>query len=131
MILKPTFDCGYNDVICRYFQTEFPSVFKSDMKGTLEILTNLLFGTKEVRYGTLPTPETSVAIRKVLASAIEKQLPIPVLVPFGGRKTNSKALIDIAEVSAIKQLIHLDKLIRTIHPQGLQINIGIEDLGAS
>jgi hypothetical protein len=121
----------YSEVICRYLQHSFPKAAKVSQSNVLEILTDLMVGNKEMRYGPKPKIESLYTIRQTLQKAIELSAPIPILVPWGGRKADSSLSIDIAEVSALKQLISLDEMIKHFHPAGLHIHIAIEDLGAS
>ncbi len=120
----------YGKLICNYFQKEFPLTFNKTKSDILEILTEILIGTKETRYGPSPSPEILVNIRKVLKEAIELDNPIPILIAWGGRKAIAGAKIDIAELVAIKQLITLDQKIRQFYSPGINANIRIEDTGA-
>lgn len=120
----------YGEIISRYFQHSFPKVAKISKDDLLEILTDLLVGTKDYRYGPKPKIEALYTIRQTLAKSIELGVAIPVLVPWGGRKADAKLSVDIAEVSALKQLIRLDEAVKSFYPAGLHIHIRIEDLGA-
>jgi len=121
----------YGEVICRWFTQHSPASISRSKECTLEILSSLLIGTKENRYGPIPVPEHLVVIRETIRKSIAMNLPIPILVPWGGIKGNMEdQTLDIAEVSAIFQLLHLDKTIREIYEPGLLINVRIEDLGA-
>lgn len=119
----------YGELICQYFQTTFPKIVQQTKSSLLEIISLMLFGTKENRYGPIPSPENQVVVRNVIKTAIERNEPIPILVPWGSRKAVAAASIDIAEVSALNQLISLDNAIKEFYPSGLRINIRIEDIG--
>jgi hypothetical protein len=123
-------DNPYGQIICGYFQRNFPSALKPNKDNILDIVTDIIVGNKELRHGPVPPPEVLVNIRNIIRDSIEKQLPIPILIPWGGRKTSPTALIDIAEVSAIHQIVTVDKMVKEFYPIGTQINIGIEDTGA-
>ena len=128
----------YSRLICQWFTQEFPGQVKPSDADLLDILTNLLVSTKENRYGPIPRPEILVNIRGVIKEAISKDLPIPLLVAWGGRKPIGTMMeysemgvnLDLAEVFAINQLRRLDKFIKEVYSPGLYINIRIEDLGA-
>lgn len=120
----------YSEIISRYFQHSFPKVAKISKDDLLEILTDIMVGTKDYRYGPKPKVEALYTIRQTLAKSIELGAPIPILVPWGGRKSDPSLSVDIAEVSAIKQLVRLDEYIKTFYPAGLHIHIRIEDTGA-
>jgi hypothetical protein len=123
-------DNAYADIITRYFEQRFPGAFKAGKQELLEILTSLLVGTKEIRYGANPRPESLVKIRATILTAIEKDLPIPILVPWGGTKSVLTQRVDVAEVAALWQLITVDEVLRRYYEPGLLIHIGIEDSGA-
>jgi len=128
--MKVTGKGEYADIISRYFQRSFPKIAAVKGKDLLEILTQVLVGSKDLRYGSMPSPESLVTIRKTISRAIELNLPIPILVPWGGRKMDSSIKLDVAEASALRQLIRVDECIRDFYTPGLKINIRIEDLNA-
>mgnify|MGYP003433826117 FL=1 len=120
----------YSDLITRYFQNSFPEIAVVKGKDLLEILTTILVGSKNLRYGSMPSPENLVTIRKTIFKAVEMGLPIPVLIPWGGRKMDVKLKLDVAEVSALRQLLAVDQCIRKVYSPGLQMRVRIEDLNA-
>lgn len=120
----------FAEVISRYFYRSFPKATKIDKENLLEILTDLLVGTREYRYGPKPKVESLYVIRQTISKAIELNVPIPVLVPWGGRKADPSLSVDIAEVSALKQLIAVNEFVKQFFSPGLHIHIRIEDLGA-
>lgn len=120
----------YGDIIRSYFQRSFPKIATMKGKDLLEILTSVMVGSKELRFGSLPSPENLVTIRKTMTKAIDLGLPIPVLVPWGGRKMDKNLSIDVAEVAALKQLTMVDECVRKLYPPGLRIQIRIEDVNA-
>jgi hypothetical protein len=121
----------YGEIISRYFQRGFPKAMNVSKDNLLEILSDLLVGTKEYRYGPKPKVESLYTIRQTLIKAIELNAPIPVLVPWGGRKADHTLSVDVAEAAALKQLIGLDEVVKQFYPPGLHIHVRIEDLGAS
>lgn len=120
----------YGELICQYLYKTFPKVSHLNSAGLLEIISQILIGTKETRYGSIPLPEHQVVIRKVIATAIERGAPIPILIPWGGRKAIAEQRLDVAEIAGLRQLILADNLIKAYYQPGLHINIRIEDLGA-
>lgn len=120
----------YAELICRYFQAGFPKVVSINKDNLLEILTTVVIGTKDLRYGPIPKIENQYTIRQTLAKAIEMGEPIPMLVPWGGKKMDSSLSIDVAEVSGLRQLIYLDETVKRFYKPGLLIHIRIEDTGA-
>jgi hypothetical protein len=122
-------ESGYTTLICRYFEQRFPKVFNPTKENILEILSEIIIGTKENRYGPVPSVENQVAIRNVIRQAVERNEPIPILIPWGGVKPNMSGL-DIAEVAGINQILTLDALVKNYYEPGIHANIRIEDTGA-
>lgn len=123
-------DNGYNEIICRHFTQRFPKAFKANKAELLEIITEILIGNKDLRYGSMPKVEKLVKVRDTITKSISANLPIPTLVPWGGRKGTAGYELDTAEVSALYQLINLDEQIRRYYEPGLLMNVRIEDLNA-
>lgn len=123
-------DSPYGSLICNYFQSEFPQVARPSKSQLVDILTDIIVGDKNLRQGAMPSPEILVNIRSVIREAVDKRLSIPVLIPWGGRKTEGKYNLDIAEVSAIKQVVNVDQAVKAFYEPGLQVNINVEDIGA-
>jgi hypothetical protein len=63
----------------------------------------------------------------VIRTSLERDQPIPIVVPFGSRKTVLGEPLDIAEVAALKQLHGLQERVSKYHRKGVQINMRIED----
>jgi hypothetical protein len=120
----------YDSLISGYFNQEFPTLVNLNDKELLEVLSTLIVGTKEVRYGSMPSPEGFVKVRSIIRKSIENHFPIPILVGWGGVKSNFTSTLDIAEVSAINRLIQLQKCVKELYAPGLDINIRIEDTSA-
>ncbi len=130
MDVKLLGDDPHANEICRYFATAFPKVVNITASQVLEILTIVLIGDKNLRLGPVPPPEHLVVIRKTISEAIALGVPIPVLVPWGGRKLDKALSLDVAEVSALKQLLGVDEMVKKYYAPGLNISIRIEDLNA-
>lgn len=75
---------------------------------TLDIITNLLISTKNIRYGAKPSIEGQYRIRQII-------------------KADFSARLDIAEVVALSTLADLNRRIKNYYSPGLDINIRIED----
>lgn len=120
----------YSEVICQYFTSVFHTSIKPNSSQLLEILTTILIGDKNMRLGPVPAVESLVVIRATISKAIELNVPIPILIAWGGRKTDATANIDVAEVSALHQLMRLQDVVRKFYIPGLHMHIRIEDTGA-
>lgn len=94
---------------------------------TLDIITNLLISTKNIRYGAKPSIEGQYRIRQIIKACVSMGKPIPVLVPWGSIKADFSPRLDIAEVIALSTLSDLNKRIKKYYSPGLDINIRIED----
>lgn len=99
----------------------------SENGATVDIISNLLIGTKNTRYGTKPSIEGQYRIRQVIKQNVEAGKPIPVLVPWGSIKADFSKRLDIAEVHALSTLSELNKRVKLYYTPGLDINIRIED----
>ena len=118
----------YGEILSGYFQREFPEVSTPNAKELFEILTNIIVGTKDVRYGPIPIPEFLVTTRKAISYAIANDMAIPILVPWGSIKANFSSTLDIGEVSALRGLIELNLTVKRFYKKGLEIVIRVEDL---
>lgn len=123
--------CGNDDpyagVILKYFNQEFPQISNMNHSDKIDIICDMMVGTKEIRYDCLPNPESLVTIRKTIRESIVNDVPIPVLVPWGSMKGDYSGNIDVAEVSAINRIIQLNKAVSKVHKKGLDISIRVED----
>ena len=121
----------YEPQIIRFLVQEFEAAFNSkNPELLLDLLTHEIIGTTQFRYAPVPNPESLVSIRKVIEKSIAENLPIPILSPWGGRKTKADANLDIAELMAIKQLTCLNTRISKFYSPGIDVNIRLEDTGA-
>jgi hypothetical protein len=116
----------YGDAIKLLVQSAFPNPLGVGNVELLEILTEAVLSTGQNRNGPRPKPESIVEIRKVLTHYIAKKEAIPFLIPWGSRKTNGTG-VDLAEVSALKQLSCLQNRIARHYQPGAQFNVRVED----
>ena len=116
----------YNDCILNLFEKEFPGSTKNK-DSIFESVVAELIGTKQHRNGPTPDPETLVSIRKLVREYVSEEVPVPIIVPWGGSKQGNHE-VDIAELYALKQLICLNERVNKYYPCGLHIIIRLEDL---
>jgi hypothetical protein len=121
----------YAKTISDFFTMEFPQINGDNSESTMEYVTNAIIATNQVRFGPVPNPESLVAIRAVVRDSIESGIPIPMLVPWGSRKTKLGSGVDVAELFALKTLHCLQSRIIERYPQGLNINMRIEDVSGN
>lgn len=118
----------YFQQISEYFYSQFPNVAQPTDCELLEIITTILVGTKDIRYGSMPSPESLVVIRKTIRESIENGHAIPILVPWGSLKAvNNGDDVDVAEVMAIQRLVKTNNAVKQFHEPGLDIVIRVED----
>lgn len=127
MKVKITNEEPYAELICAYIKKQFPRTAEYSPSELIDILSQILIGTKEVRYGCLPSPEHQVVLRQVIREAVEQNRAIPILVPWGSIKSNFSAMLDIAEISAIQQLIQLANVVSEYYIPGVEMVIRVED----
>lgn len=85
-------------------------------------------GTKAVRLGRQPTPESIEAMRAAIAACVSVDAPIPVLIPSAAVKVPpGAAQLDLAELSAIRQLVTLQGRVVQHYGPGLRFRIRMED----
>lgn len=118
----------YAELIEQFIGEKFPGI--SDIKGEnlVEVLTAIIIGTKEYRYGPVNTPESQVVIRDIIRTSIDADKSIPVLIPWGSMKGDGSSNVDVAEIMAIQRVICVAKQVQTLYTPGLRIVIRIEDL---
>jgi hypothetical protein len=86
-----------------------------------------VFGTKQHRYGPLPTVEEQFHIREVVRRAMDRHAPIPILVPWGASKQGPWS-VDIAEVMGLRQLECMDQRVSAQYAPGVRFALRLEDL---
>lgn len=128
-VLCPHTDDPHHSLITQFFHREFPQRLCTDHVDFIDLLTAELIGTKQIRLGPKPSPESQVAIRDVLRYYTSRQLPIPIMVPWGSEKPDGSG-VDVAEMMALKQLADLQRRVCERYASGLEIRIRLEDASA-
>lgn len=119
----------YAEVISTYIKREFPVLVKQGDSALLDLLTDAIVGSGQVRFGPRPSPESLVAIREVISHWVGRNEPIPFLSGWGSEKPNGTG-IDIAELFALKTINCLNSRVRSYYAPGLVFNIRVEDASA-
>ncbi len=127
--LKHNGDNPYGEQIATFIKGEFPLYLQAKDASLIDLLSEAIVGTGQVRFGSRPSPETLVAIRQVISHWIGQNLPIPFLVAWGSEKPDGSN-IDIAELFALKTLSCLNARVKTFYAPGVTINVRIEDASA-
>lgn len=119
----------YSSLISQFITKEFPRKFCGLSTESLDLVTDEVLGTKSVRYGPKPNVESQVAIRDVLRHWIAQKKPVPFMVPWGSEKPDGSS-VDIAELSALKQMKNLAARIAQFYEPGAVFNVRLEDASA-
>lgn len=120
-------DEPYAVLIEQYLAQQFPSLVNITGENLVDVLTTILIGNKDTRFGPTKSPESLVVIRDVIRESIDNNVPIPVLIPWGSMKCDYTSNIDIAEVLSIATLVKLCEAVKRVYAPGLSIRIRVED----
>lgn len=115
---------SYENLIEQFFYSEAPVVGYHNKNVRFEAIAAEVIGTKQRRFGPMPPPEAQVAVRDVLR---ESENTVCFLVPWGSRKQDDNAPLDILEFCAIKQLACLAGELQRFGVN-CRFNFRIEDL---
>lgn len=127
-IIKPTFqDEPYGKIITKFLNQEFKNPNIQEKGMLLDILTDAVVSTSKIRFAPIATPEILVSIRQTISNAIRNELPIPVLTPWGSRKAVSGYIVDVAELSALRQLQCLQLRVKQFYEPGVDVRMRMED----
>ena len=121
-------DEEYGGLITRFVSREF-EINCDKQSCVFDNVYQSIIGTRQTRYGALPTPENLVKIRQAIKHAMEREEPIQFHTPWGSEKPGGGG-IDIAELSALKQLKALQDQVQKYYSPGITITLAIEDLTA-
>jgi hypothetical protein len=119
----------YAEKIKEFVFTQFSANCCKEKDVQLDLITKEILGTGQTRYGPMPNPESVVEIRRVISFWMERQKPIPFLIPWGSEKPNGSG-IDVAELCSFKMLECLNNRVKQFYEPGLVMNIKMEDVSA-
>jgi hypothetical protein len=119
----------YAESIALFIKQEFPVLTKHNDSQMLDLLTEAIVASGQVRLGPKPSPESLVAIREVITHWTSRQMPIPFLVPWGSEKPDGSG-IDVAELFAFKTLNCLQHRVTEHYSPGVEFRIRVEDASA-
>ena len=116
---------AYAPVLSSFLAQEFPgSVTKRE--AVFEAVAAEIFGSKQCRFGPMPSPEIQVPVRQVIRHYMDTNEPIQFLVPWGASKQGDHGL-DVLELSAIRNLHCLSERVKSLYAPGIRITIRLED----
>lgn len=106
----------------------FHNCVNNDKNTLVDIITQLLIGSKKVRFGNYPSDYCCNSIKNLIQQKIANNKPIPILVPMGPHKTIVDENIDLAEIYALKTLSALNSRVCEFYPNGLRFYLRGEDI---
>jgi len=127
--IETSFDDPYSPLIRQFLISEFPNINKISHSERLDLVTDAIISSGQVRYGPRPSPESIVAIRNVISSSMTEFRPIPFLVPWGSEKPDGSG-VDVAELMALKTLKCLQDRVQPYYSGGIQAVVRLEDVSA-
>jgi len=110
-----------------FLRREFPQT-AAKAESVMEAVVETIIGSRQVRLGAAPNPESLVAIREVARNYIRENRPVPILIAAGPKKPLSTSSVDVAELSALRILAQLQDAVVAHYAPGLEIRMRIEDL---
>lgn len=115
---------AYMQLIEQYLYTQFPNspVSREDR---FEAISKAVFGSKQRRFGPMPSPESQVKIREIIRQADGNAIEF--FMPWGASKQQDGHHLDVMEISALKQLQCLETELRT-YGQRSYYHFRLEDL---
>lgn len=115
--------------IRQFLTAAFPSSLVRDTGTTLEMLTEAILASGQIRYGPRPSPESLVTMRRAISHHLQHQTPVPFVVPWGSEKPDGTS-IDVAELCALKTMACLNSRIQDFYPPGAVFHLRLEDVSA-
>lgn len=119
----------YAASIERLISQQFPQLASGRTEDVMEAVMMEFLGTKQVRVGPRPNPESQSLMRDVVRRSIAQGRCIPVYIPSAAVKVPvGESSIDIAELSMLKMLESLQNRVRQHYAPGLSMRMRMEDL---
>lgn len=128
--IKPLNKCcddPNSEIITNFLMQELPQFAEGHSEVILDAIYDILVGSRQIRLAGKPKPESAVAIREVIREAMDKGVPIPILIVSGPKKSPLHESIDIAELSMLKIINSVYEQVTKFYRQGLEVRIRLED----
>lgn len=103
------------------------SGFQCNQKELTDVLTEILIGSRQLRNGPRPDPETLVMVRNNIRNTINTGDPFRFIIPMGPKKTQLFKSVDLAEMSALRNLLELKQNISSRYKPGAIFRFRVED----
>lgn len=118
----------YTKSIEHFIAHEFPQLSSGKTENVMESIMTEFLGTKQVRIGPRPKPESEVLMRTVVRNAVDAGQPIPILMASAAVKVPIGESMDVAELSALRMLANLQERVKRHYAPGTNMVIRMEDL---
>lgn len=115
--------CG---TIAKFLSSEFPQAH-SNTESRLEAVITAILASRQRRLGPAPGVEAQAKMYKIGRRYIQKELPLPIFVPFGPKKPIQGEGIDIAELAMLKALSCLQANVKQHYKPGINVIVRLED----
>ncbi len=125
-IQSQTHDDPYADLIAKFVGTTVPAAH-TNSESVVEAIVQEFVGSRQIRQGPAPTPESLVAMKKVVRYYMEHGRPIPVLIPSAPKKKKIGASVDLAEFMMLQTIKCLQHRVSQHHAPGLEIVVRLEN----
>ncbi len=117
----------YVSTIASFLRTVVTGAKMSNFKEILNLLEEAFYASGEIRFGSKPDVEHLYRVRSIITDYMDAGKPVPILVPWGSIKGKFGMNLDMAEVSAINQMIHLYERVTKFYKPGVEFVIRVED----
>lgn len=119
----------YGELMASFIAQNFPQFTPKNAGELLDMLTDAILASGQIRFGPKPTPESIVAMRQIIRAKMETNSPIPFVVPWGSEKPDGSGP-DLAEFMSLKTIQCLRDRISAHYMPGAEFSIRVEDLSA-
>jgi hypothetical protein len=116
----------YANLIESFLSGAIPEVGDIEPEARFEAIVAEVWGSKQRRFGPLPTPERQVVVREVVRHSLPSG-SIPFFIPWGASKERPGAPLDILEVMAVAQLGCLNAALKRFGIEAI-FTVRIDDL---
>lgn len=100
--------------------------FKLDLTRASSV-SECLIGSKQIRHGSMPSPDNTRHIQTVVNACISKGQPITLLVMWGAVKAYADRAVDLVDLMALHRLHMVNEHVKTLYPPGIHVKLIWED----
>jgi len=118
----------YHSGIIAQIESEIILPVTSTGSSIYTLIVNELIGTGQVRFGPRPNEATFDRLHRIVRANVQKNSPIPILVPSGPKKPHSGESIDLAELYAMRMMMCMHNRVSEVYPPGCKFYVRLEDL---